>query len=138
VKPETARRAVAQGRIRLGQAAAEAFDSGDSAKGDISSCARLAGILAAKRTSGLIPLCHPLRLDSVVVDLAREADDVVATCTVTGVERTGFEMEALTGVSVALLTVYDMLKYLGKRMEIGPIRLVEKSGGKSGEFRWTD
>jgi cyclic pyranopterin phosphate synthase len=105
-------------------------------KGDVAAAARIAGISAVKRTPELIPLCHPLRIDSVDVSFRIEGDSVVCTCEVSGVERTGFEMEALTGVSIALLTVYDMLKSVDKGMEIGPVRLLEKTGGKSGEYRW--
>jgi cyclic pyranopterin phosphate synthase len=110
--------------------------SGGVAKGDVLAVARLAGIMAAKRTPDLIPLCHPLGLTSVSVDLtcdaARSAVDIVATCKLNG--RTGVEMEALTAVSVAALTVYDMCKAVDRAMRIGDIRLTHKSGGKSGSF----
>ena len=110
---------------------------GSVKKGDVISVARLAGIMAAKRTSDLIPLCHPLALNKVDVDLTcdpdRNAVDIVATCRVSG--RTGVEMEALTAVSTAALTVYDMCKAVARDMRLTDIRLVHKAGGKSGEFR---
>jgi cyclic pyranopterin phosphate synthase len=110
--------------------------SGAVAKGDVLAVARVAGIMAAKKTGELIPLCHPLGVDSVVVELAPSGPDtlaITATATVTG--RTGVEMEALTAVSVAALTVYDMCKAVDKEMVIGDIRLEEKSGGRSGNYR---
>jgi len=130
------RMAVAEGRIHLGKGAAGVYSGGPSPKGDIRAAARIAAILAVKRVPGLIPLCHTVSIDSVSVDLRLDGEDVVCTCRVSGVERTGFEMEALTGVSVALLTIYDMLKHAGKGMEIRSVRLVEKTGGKSGDYRW--
>jgi cyclic pyranopterin phosphate synthase len=108
---------------------------GDLPKGDALAVARVAGIMAAKKTGELIPLCHPLGVDSVVVDLSPSGPDtlrIVATVSVTG--RTGVEMEALTAVSVAALTVYDMCKAVDKEMTIGAIRLDEKSGGRSGDY----
>jgi len=123
-KPETERHARAGCRVRLGGAAAEALRSGRAAKGDAIAVARLAGIAAAKRTADLIPLCHPLRLGAVAV-----------TADVKGIDRTGFEMEALVAASVAALTLYDMLKAVDKGISITNLRLLEKSGGKSG--RWT-
>ncbi|HER20120.1 MAG TPA: cyclic pyranopterin monophosphate synthase MoaC, partial [Chromatiales bacterium] len=110
---------------------------GGAKKGDVLSVARLAGIMGAKRTPDLIPLCHPLSLTSVKVDLtvdkARDAIDISATCRLKG--RTGVEMEALTAVAVAALTVYDMCKAVDRGMRITDIRLIHKAGGKSGEFR---
>jgi cyclic pyranopterin phosphate synthase len=135
-KQEGPRKAVAEGRIRIGAEAMEMLSEDAVPKGDVAAAARIAGISAVKRTPELIPLCHPLRIDSVDVSFRIEGDSVVCTCEVSGVERTGFEMEALTGVSIALLTVYDMLKSVDKGMEIGPVRLLEKTGGKSGEYRW--
>ena len=113
------------------------FDAaGTAEKGDVLGTARLAGIMAAKRTPDLVPLCHPLPLASVTVDLvcnpARRAVDITATCKLTG--RTGVEMEALTAVAVAALTVYDMCKAVDRGMTIGEIRLIHKSGGKSGTY----
>ncbi len=135
-KPETERHARAGCRVRLGGAAAEALRSGRAAKGDAIAVARLAGIAAAKRTADLIPLCHPLRLGAVAVDLGFEDErTVVVTADVKGIDRTGFEMEALVAASVAALTLYDMLKAVDKGISITDLRLLEKSGGKSG--RWT-
>ncbi len=136
-KLETARTATAGGEIRMSAGALDAIRSNSVAKGDVLSVARLAAIAAAKRTSELIPLCHNIPLSNVEVNL--ELDDslpgVRATATASATARTGVEMEALTAVAVALLTVYDMTKALGKEMEIGEIRLLEKKGGKSGG--WT-
>jgi cyclic pyranopterin phosphate synthase len=110
--------------------------AGDAAKGDVLGVARLAGIMAAKRTADLIPLCHPLAITSVAVDLAPVGDDTVEiTATVRLTGRTGVEMEALTAVSVAALTVYDMVKAVDRGMRIEAIRVVAKSGGKSGDFQ---
>ncbi|MHC4451681.1 MAG: cyclic pyranopterin monophosphate synthase MoaC, partial [Planctomycetota bacterium] len=104
--------------------------------GDVEATARLAGIQAAKRTAELIPLCHPLRTSSVAVEFAFESDQVLGiTATVIGVDRTGFEMEAMVAASTAALTVYDMLKAVSKGIEISDLRLLEKSGGKSGEWK---
>lgn len=135
-KAITEREAVASGRIRVGEAAFRAILEGGVPKGDVLACARVAGIMAAKRTSELIPLCHPLMLTRVSVDFIPEKDQhaIRCRCTAKLAGRTGVEMEALTGVSVALLTIYDMCKALNKRMEISEIRLEEKSGGKSGHF----
>jgi len=135
-KPETERRARAGCRVRLSGAAADTLRSGRAAKGDVLAAARIAGIAAAKRTSDLIPLCHPLRIGAAAVDLAFEDERTVAvTAEVRGIDRTGFEMEALVAASVAALTVYDMLKAVDKAISITDLRLLEKSGGKSG--RWT-
>lgn len=134
-KPATVREAVATGRIGMAAAAAAAIRDGAVAKGDVLAVARVAGIMAAKQTAGLIPLCHPLPISAVKLDLAVEADGVVATATVRTTGPTGVEMEALTAVSVALLTVYDMAKALDRGMTIGNIRLLAKSGGRSGDWR---
>ncbi len=134
-KADTARQAIATGRITMTAEAASAIRDGAAKKGDVLAVARIAGIMAAKRTSDLIPLCHPLPLTRVAVDLL--PDDrgvtVTATCATTG--KTGVEMEAMTAVSVALLTIYDMGKAIDRGMEIGQVRLIEKSGGKSGMWR---
>jgi cyclic pyranopterin phosphate synthase len=135
-KPETTRRAVAGCRVRLGEEASIQMREGRASKGDVEATARLAGIQAAKRTAELIPLCHPLRTSSVAVEFAFESDQVLGiTATVIGVDRTGFEMEAMVAVSTAALTVYDMLKAVSKGIEISDLRLLEKSGGKSGEWK---
>jgi cyclic pyranopterin phosphate synthase len=135
-KAETERVATAKGRIRMLPATMALVREGGVKKGDVLSVARLAGIMGAKRTPDLIPLCHPLALTSVKVDLALDenepAIDITATCKLVG--RTGVEMEALTAVSVAALTVYDMCKAVDRGMVIGDIRLVQKSGGKSGDY----
>jgi cyclic pyranopterin phosphate synthase len=133
-KTETVREAVAEGRITMSAQAAQAIAAGAVAKGDVLAVARVAGIMAAKRTSELIPLCHPLPLSKVTIDLSVVPDGVSAVATVATTGRTGVEMEALTAVSTALLTVYDMAKALDKRMEIGGVRLLRKTGGKSGDF----
>lgn len=134
-KPSTAREAVARGRIRMSAEALELATSGRSKKGDPLQTARLAGIMAAKRTSELIPLCHPLHLSFVDVVLTPESDGFAIESRVRTTGQTGVEMEALTAVSVAALTIYDMLKAADREMEIGAIRLVEKSGGRSGHFK---
>ena len=133
-KPETARRAVAGCRVRLGAEAAAQMREGRASKGDVAAAARLAGIGAAKRTAELIPLCHPLRTSSVNVDFAFEGDDLLITAEVNGVDRTGFEMEAMVAASTAALTVYDMLKAVSKGIEVADLRLLAKSGGKSGDW----
>ncbi|WP_390551574.1 cyclic pyranopterin monophosphate synthase MoaC [Qipengyuania sp. MTN3-11] len=134
-KPATARRAVATGRIRMSAAALSALTEGPGAKGDALAAARIAGIMAAKKTGELIPMCHPLGLDAVSIDLAQEEGAVRATATASLTGRTGVEMEAMTAVSVALLTLYDMGKAVDRAMVVEDIRLLEKSGGKSGEWR---
>ena len=133
-KPVTAREAVATGRITMSAEAAAAIRSGSARKGDVLAVARVAGIMAAKRTSALIPLCHPLPLTSVTVDLAVDETGVtaVATCATEG--KTGVEMEALTAAAAALLTVYDMVKAVDKAMVVDGVRLLSKTGGKSGEW----
>jgi cyclic pyranopterin monophosphate synthase len=134
-KADTVREAVAEGRIAMSADALAAIKSGSLDKGDALSTARIAGIMAAKRTSDLIPLCHPLMLSKVAVDFSFEADAIRATATVRLTGKTGVEMEALTAVSVALLTLYDMAKALDKAMVISGIRLLSKTGGKSGDWR---
>lgn len=134
-KPATQRRAVAGGRITMSAAALEAIRSGNAPKGDVLSAARIAGIMAAKRTADLIPLCHPLALTHVGVDFEWEADGIAVRATAATAGPTGVEMEALTAASVALLTLYDMAKALDRAMILGDIRLLEKSGGRSGDWR---
>ena len=135
-KAETERTATAKGSVLMQPATLALIKEGGVKKGDVLSVARLAGIMGAKKTPDLIPLCHPLALTSVQVDLtldeARNAVDITATCKLVG--KTGVEMEALTAVSVAALTVYDMCKAVDKGMQIVDIRLTHKSGGKSGTF----
>lgn len=133
-KAETKREATATGRIDMSEQAAAAIRDGLIKKGDVLATARIAGIMAAKKTSDLIPLCHPLAISKVTLDLVPDATGVTATATVALTGRTGVEMEALTAVSVALLTIYDMAKALDKGMTIGAIRLLAKSGGKSGDW----
>lgn len=134
-KAETTRQAVARGRISMSAEAARAIIEGSAKKGDVLAVARVAGIMAAKKTSELIPLCHPLMLTKVSLDLAADEQGVTGTATVRTTGQTGVEMEALTAVSVALLTIYDMAKAIDKGMIIGPIALIEKTGGKSGDWR---
>ena len=136
-KPVTARQAVARGIITMNAAAFAAVRDGTAQKGDVLGVARIAGIMAAKRTSELIPLCHPLPLSKLTVDfhLLPEQQAVEAVCTARTIGVTGVEMEALTGVSAALLTIYDMCKALDRAMEITDIHLLEKAGGKSGHFK---
>ena len=135
-KDVTERVATAKGRVIMAPATLALIREGGVKKGDVLSVARLAGIMGAKRTPDLIPLCHPLALTSVKVELTPVPEDdaveIAATCKLTG--RTGVEMEALTAVSVAALTVYDMCKAVDRGMQISDIRLVHKSGGKSGTF----
>ena len=135
-KAVSERVAVAKGAVVMAPETLALIQEGGMKKGDVLAVARLAGIMAAKKTPDLIPLCHPLQLTSVEVDLtadpARNAVDITATCKLSG--KTGVEMEALTAVSVAALTVYDMCKAVDRAMRIGEIRLVHKSGGKSGSF----
>ena len=136
-KAETARSATATGYVRMKPETLALIRDGNAKKGDVIGTARLAGIMAAKQTSNLIPLCHSLMLTKVAVDIVEDAAlpglRVTATAKLTG--RTGVEMEALTAVSVACLTIYDMAKAADRAMEIGGITLLEKSGGKSGDFR---
>jgi cyclic pyranopterin monophosphate synthase len=134
-KPETLRTARASGTIRMAPATLARIRDRSLAKGDVLEVARLAGIMAAKRTSDLIPLCHPLPLNSVTVELAPQGDDRLRIeAQVQTVGRTGVEMEALTAVSVAALTVYDMVKAIDRGMTIESIRLEEKTGGQSGTY----
>jgi cyclic pyranopterin phosphate synthase len=135
-KPETAREAVATASVVMQTATLRMILDGTARKGDVLGVARIAGIMAAKRTAELIPLCHPLPLTAVALDLAAEGEDRVAiTATVRTTGRTGVEMEALTAVSVAALTVYDMCKAVDRGMRIEGVRVLAKSGGKSGSFR---
>lgn len=134
-KAVTRREATATGRITTSAEAAAAIRDGAVKKGDVLAVARVAGIMAAKRTSDFIPLCHPLPLTSVTIDLAPDEAGVTVTATVTTDGKTGVEMEALTAVSAALLTIYDMTKALDRGMEIGGVKLLAKSGGRSGD--WT-
>ncbi len=134
-KAETSRTAIARGRVVVQPETLARIREGAVGKGDVLGVARIAGIMAAKRTSDLIPLCHPLMLSKVTLDLTPTAPDAVeieATVKVTG--QTGVEMEALTAVTVAALTIYDMCKALDRGMRIENVRLVHKSGGKSGEW----
>ena len=133
-KAVTQRVAVAGGRIGMSVDALAAIRDGTAKKGDVLATARIAGIMAAKKTSELIPLCHPIAISSVAVELALEADGVAVTATVACGGQTGVEMEALTAASVALLTVYDMAKALDRGMVIEGVRLLEKRGGKSGDW----
>ncbi len=138
-KPETLRQARASGLIRLAPATVALIRNRALAKGDVLAVARLAGIMAAKQTGTLIPLCHPLPLTGVTVDFAFDGDTILRIeATVRLVGRTGVEMEALTAVSVAALTVYDMCKAVDRTMIIERIRLEEKSGGRSGTFQRND
>ena len=136
-KDETQRVALAKGHVRMEPATLDAILAGNAKKGDVLGTARIAGIMAAKKTSELIPLCHPLLLTRITVEI--EPDHALPGLRVAAEVRlkgqTGVEMEALTAVSVACLTIYDMAKALDKAMIIGDVRLVEKSGGKSGDFR---
>ncbi len=138
-KPVTARVAMAEGYISMGSEAFDIIDKGSAIKGDVLGVARLAGIMGAKKTADLIPLCHPLPVTKVAVDLTLDADlpGVRITATVKTTGQTGVEMEALTAVSVAALTVYDMVKAVDKAMVISGIRLVLKEGGKSGRYEAT-
>ena len=135
-KPATARCAIVKGHVKMAPSTLQMIIDGTAKKGDVLGVARLAGIMGAKHTATLIPLCHPMGLDHVSIDM--QADDklpgisITATCIVTG--PTGVEMEAMTAVSTAALTIYDMCKAVDRGMEIGAIRLTHKSGGKSGVF----
>ena len=139
-KPVTRREAIAEGFIHLSNEAYDAVTRGETPKGDVLATARIAGIMAAKKTSELIPLCHPIPMDSVTVDFEfnapRQVIRVIACAEATG--KTGVEMEALTAVCIAALTIYDMTKALDKAATIGDVRLLSKSGGKSGEYRAAD
>lgn len=135
-KDATHREAVAEGLLRVSRPVLDAITGHTAAKGDVLGVARVAGIMAAKRTSDLIPLCHPLMLSNAALDfeILEEECAVRAVCTVKLDGRTGVEMEALTGAGVALLTVYDMCKAIDKTMELTMLRLLHKEGGKSGVF----
>lgn len=133
-KTDTVREVVAEGRIEMSAEALQAIVDGSAKKGDVLATARIAGIMAAKKTSELIPLCHPLLLSKIAVDFSFEPDAIRATARVLLTGQTGVEMEAMTAVSVALLTIYDMAKALDKAMTISDIRLLTKSGGKSGDW----
>jgi cyclic pyranopterin monophosphate synthase len=136
-KSQTARRAIASGRIRMQPATLDLIASGGAKKGDVLGIARIAAIQASKRTSELIPLCHPIMLTRVAVEfeLAPSASAIDCTATAECVGQTGVEMEALTATTVGLLTIYDMCKAIDRGMVIEAVRLVEKSGGKSGHWR---
>jgi len=134
-KTTTTREAVATGRITMSPEAATAIRTGTALKGDVLAVARVAGIMAAKKTAELIPLCHPLPLTRVAIDLAVDDTGVTATATAATDAKTGVEMEALTAVSVTLLTIYDMAKAIDKAMTITGIRLLTKTGGKSGDWK---
>ena len=135
-KAETRRRAIAEGWIRMQPQTLELIEQGNHRKGDVLGIARVAGIMATKRTADLIPLCHPLMLTRVAVDFDIDRPDSAIRCQVTAELKgqTGGEMEALTGVQIALLTIYDMCKAVDRGMEISGVRLCHKSGGKSGEW----
>lgn len=135
-KGETVREAVAEGCISMSRECFDKIKDGTMGKGDVLGVARIAGIMGAKKTSELIPLCHILNLTKIEIDFSLLEDTcaVKAVCTVRTVGKTGVEMEALTGVNLALLTIYDMCKAVDKTMEMGEIHLCKKSGGKSGDF----
>ena len=134
-KAVTSRRAVATGFIAIAADALQAIREGSAKKGDVIAVARVAGIMAAKKTADLIPLCHPLPLTRVTLDLVLDDSGITATALTATDGKTGVEMEALTAVSVALLTIYDMAKAMDRGMTISGIRLLEKTGGKSGDWR---
>ena len=138
-KEKTERQATAIGQIRMNPESYQAARQGSSKKGDVLGVARIAGIMAVKQTGNLIPLCHPLAIQHAAVDFDYHDSDctIIASCTVKTTGVTGVEMEALTGVTVALLTIYDMCKALDKGMELGHIYLAEKTGGKSGTYQST-
>lgn len=134
-KADTVREAVATGLVRMDAATRDLALSGDAKKGDVRATAEIAGVMAAKKTSDLIPLCHPLALSKVEVAVEPHAEGLAVTARVRTTGPTGVEMEALTAVSVACLTIYDMAKAVDRGMTIGPIRLVEKQGGRSGHWK---
>ncbi|KIU29360.1 molybdenum cofactor biosynthesis protein MoaC [Sphingomonas melonis] len=134
-KAVTQRRAVATGRIAIAPDALAAIRDGAAKKGDVLAVARVAGIMAAKKTADLIPLCHPLPLTRVTLDLTLDDAGITATALTATDGKTGVEMEALTAVSIALLTIYDMAKAMDRAMTISDIRLLEKAGGASGDWR---
>lgn len=137
-KNKTVRKAAARGEIHVSREILEAVKEHRVKKGDVLSVATVAGIMGVKQTSSLIPMCHPLNIQNCALSFTvnEESSCIEAVCTVKIEEKTGVEMEALTGVTVALLTIYDMCKAIDKRMEIRDIHLVEKSGGKSGDFKY--
>jgi cyclic pyranopterin phosphate synthase len=139
-KPESARTATAEGRVRMSREAFEQVAAHTIAKGDVLAVAEVAGVMAAKRTGELIPLCHPLPLDVITVEarLVSELPGVAVTATAKVTGRTGVEMEALTAVSVACLTVYDMVKAIDREMVIEAVRLLSKTGGTRGDWRRSD
>jgi cyclic pyranopterin monophosphate synthase len=134
-KDATVREAIAEGRITMSAEALKAIRAGAVKKGDVLATARIAGIIAAKKTSELIPLCHPLALSKVAVDFEFQDDSIRITALARLTGQTGVEMEAMTAASVALLTIYDMAKALDKSMVISGVRLLSKTGGKSGDWR---
>jgi cyclic pyranopterin phosphate synthase len=134
-KPATARRAVASGRITMSEECLAAIRAGNAPKGDVLGTARIAGIMAAKRTGDLIPMCHPLGLEAVSIEFAFEETAIRVTATASLTGKTGVEMEAMTAASIALLTIYDMAKAIDKGMVISEVRLIAKSGGKSGDWK---
>jgi cyclic pyranopterin phosphate synthase len=134
-KPTTRRRAIARARVETKAAVVDAIRDGATPKGDVVACARVAGILAAKQTSTLVPLCHPIAITHASIDCALEGDAVTITATIECVAGTGVEMEAMTAASIAALTVYDMIKGLDRGARVGVVELLEKSGGRSGT--WT-
>jgi cyclic pyranopterin phosphate synthase len=134
-KPITSREASAQAVVRLGPTAAKAVREGAVKKGDVLAVAQVAGVMAAKSTSSIIPLCHPLPLSGVSLSFSWESDDLRITSTTRTTSQTGVEMEALTAVSVAALTVYDMVKGIERGVRIDDVRLLSKSGGQSGDWR---
>ncbi len=137
-KQVTSRSATAQGYIQVNEEIIQSIQNQTNAKGDVLQVARIAGIMATKKTSELIPLCHGLNITKVSVDFEIKDTKIYACCTVKCDGKTGVEMEALTGVNIALLTIYDMCKAISKSMIISDIHLVEKSGGKSGDFTWQE
>lgn len=136
-KAVTTRIAEARGSIKVNQAVYDAISNGTAKKGDVLGVARIAGIMGAKKTSDLIPMCHPLMISKCTVDFTMHPDtlSIEACCIVKVSGQTGVEMEALTGVNLALLTIYDMCKAMDKGMEITNVRLIEKQGGKSGHYK---
>jgi cyclic pyranopterin phosphate synthase len=135
-KAETERQAIATGKVKMKPSTLELIRRGETAKGDVLSCAQIAGLMAAKETPRLIPLCHPLLLTNIAVEfyLPKDGDFIEITATAKGIGKTGFEMEALVAVSVSALSIYDMCKGIDRGMTIEGIRLTKKSGGKSGVY----
>lgn len=138
LKNKTERVAIATGKVKTSKEIINRIKEGTIGKGDVLAVARVAGIMAIKKTSDLIPMCHPIMIDGCSIDfeIDEENSQIIINSKVKIVDKTGVEMEALTGVSVAALTIYDMCKAVDKRMEIGEIHLVKKTGGKSGEFNF--